>query len=72
MKYIQNWSGNKCCVTDWVEHYLKSYLVNQLEAKGYALLVFILDIEGAFINTLREIITEAPLKHEIPHNTGGG
>jgi len=51
--------------TDTALHHLVSEVETQLEAKGYALGVFI-DIEGAFDSTSNKSIKEAMTKHEVP------
>jgi len=50
---------------DTALHHLVSEIETQLEAKGYALRVFI-DIEGTFDSTSNKSIKEALAKHEIP------
>ncbi|XP_020296294.1 uncharacterized protein LOC109861173 [Pseudomyrmex gracilis] len=51
--------------TDTALHHLVSGVERQLEAKGYALGVF-LDIEGAFDNTSYDVIGKAMTRHNIP------
>ena len=51
--------------TDTALHHLVGQVETQLEAKGYALGVF-LDIEGAFDSTTNKIICEAMERHQIP------
>jgi len=51
--------------TDTALHHLVSGIETQLEAKGYALGVFI-DIEGAFDSTSNKSIQESMTNHEIP------
>ncbi|XP_020297796.1 uncharacterized protein LOC109862217 [Pseudomyrmex gracilis] len=51
--------------TDTALHHLVTGIERQLEAKGYALGVF-LDIEGAFDSTSYDVIGEAMTRHDIP------
>lgn len=46
-------------------HHLVGRVEAQLEAKGYALSVF-LDIERAFDSTLYDVVGEAMTRHDIP------
>ena len=51
--------------TDTALHHLVGQVETQLEAKGYALGVF-LDIEGAFDSTSNKIICETTERYQIP------